>query len=93
MSVSIPTQPAEIETKTVDVQILLMGGHQYTVTLKSDEPLLRSLLAVFLARFNGKSDNVLFQIPVNSEASSLCFSSEHMIGVITTPPIAIRPKD
>jgi hypothetical protein len=34
--------------------------------------------------------NCLFKIPLNEGNSALCFSSEHLIGVITEPPIWVK---
>ncbi|MFN6460424.1 MAG: 2OG-Fe(II) oxygenase [Nostoc sp. DedVER02] len=85
----------QFESKDVKVQLLLTGGHQYTVYLKSDSPELNSLLATIVARAYKQESNLqnLFQIPINEGRSVLCFPSEHLIGVVTEPPIFIQQSE
>ncbi|WP_392533211.1 2OG-Fe(II) oxygenase [Nostoc sp. C117] len=85
----------QFESKDVKVQLLLTGGHQYTVYLKSDAPLLNSLLTKIVARaYKQESDlENLFQIPINEGRSVLCFPSEHLVGVVTEPPIFVQQSD
>ncbi|MBX9259059.1 hypothetical protein H1Q63_34930 [Desmonostoc muscorum CCALA 125] len=82
----------ELELKTVKVQLLLAGGHQYTVYLNSDAPVLHTLLTTIVARAYPKEPacNCLFQIPIDEGHSALCFFSEHLIAVITEPPIWVK---
>ncbi len=82
----------QAEPRDITIKILLTGGHQYSIILKSDAALLRSLLGAFLARTQGKKDSFLFQIPLKKGRSSLCFSSDHLAGIITEPPIVLRQK-
>jgi Rps23 Pro-64 3,4-dihydroxylase Tpa1-like proline 4-hydroxylase len=80
------------DAKEIKVQILLAGGHQHTVYLKSNAPLLHSLLTNIAARAY-KQDidcNYLFQVPINEGHSILCFPSENLIGIITEPPIFVE---
>ena len=85
----------QLELKSVKVQLLLAGGHQYTIYLNSDEPVLHSLLTTIVARAYTKesASNCLFQIPLDEGHSALCFSSEHLIGVITEPPIWVKQME
>ncbi|MFN6558401.1 MAG: hypothetical protein RMY28_001145 [Nostoc sp. ChiSLP01] len=82
----------QLELKSVKVQLILAGGHQYTVYLNSDAPVLHTLLTTIVARAYPKesASNCLFQIPINEGHSVLCFFSEHLIGVITEPPIWVK---
>ncbi|WP_445636625.1 2OG-Fe(II) oxygenase [Nostoc sp. DSM 114161] len=91
----MPLASQQFESKDVKVQLLLTGGHQYTVYLKSDAPLLHSLLTKIVARaYKQESDlENLFQIPINEGRSVLCFPSEHLIGVVTEPPIFIQQSE
>ncbi|WP_416666762.1 hypothetical protein [Egbenema bharatensis] len=79
-----------VQSRDVAVKILLAGGYEYSLTLKSDAALLRSLIGAFLARTQGKTENFLFQIPIDDGQSSLCFTSEHLVGLITNPPLMVR---
>jgi|GEM_PF-1466487 len=53
------SQPSLSKLGILLIRRSLAGGHRYTVALAPDEPLLHSLLALFLARFRGHSDNIL----------------------------------
>ncbi|OKH27483.1 hypothetical protein [Chroogloeocystis siderophila] len=86
------TSPVSDATKEIFVEILLNGGFRYQIKVKSDNPLLRSLIAAFLARTQGKQDSYLFQIPIDENKSSLCFTSDHLVGLVTQPPILLRRK-
>ncbi|MCM0593156.1 MAG: 2OG-Fe(II) oxygenase [Gloeotrichia echinulata IR180] len=84
--------PQPLESKDVKVQLLLAGGHEYTVYLKSDAPLLHNLLKIIVARAykQESTSNGLFQIPINAGHSVLCFASENLIGIVTEPPILVQ---
>src|SRR5512146_470342 len=66
----------------VKVTLLLAGGHQYALWLKSDSAMLENLLKVVVARSQNQPANTLFQLPVNEGHTALCFPSEHLIGVL-----------
>lgn len=79
----------------VKVKLLLSGGHEYTVNFKSNEPLLHNLLTSVIARAY-RQESVgerLFQIPINEGSSVLSFPSEHLIGLVTEPPMIIEQVD
>lgn len=81
------TQP-QIKPQDVKVKILLTGGHQCTVTLKSDTPLLHSLVKTLVDRTQQNPGfSTLFQIPIDEGRSALCFPGEHLVGLVTEPPI------
>ncbi|MDZ7953467.1 2OG-Fe(II) oxygenase [Nostoc sp. DedQUE09] len=85
----------QFESKDVKVQLLLTGGHQYTVYLKSDAPVLHSLLTTVVAHAYKQESELqnLFQIPINEGRSVLSFPSEHLIGVVTEPPIFVQQSE
>ena len=72
----------QFESKDVKVQLLLTGGHQYTVYLKSDAPVLHSLLTTIVARAykQESASYTLFQIPIDDGRSALSFPAEHLVG-------------
>ncbi|HIK28008.1 MAG: 2OG-Fe(II) oxygenase [Oscillatoriaceae bacterium SKW80] len=74
----------------VKVTLLLEGGHQYPLWLKSDSPILENLLKVVVAHSQNQSTNILFQLPINEGHAALYFSSKQLIGVITEPPIFVQ---
>ncbi|ERN42403.1 hypothetical protein KR51_00009260 [Rubidibacter lacunae KORDI 51-2] len=95
MTASIPTQDAAQATEGQDivVKVILRGGYKETLALKSDTPLLRSLLGAVLERAQNTGRRSLFQIPVEAGRASLCFSSDDLVGVITEPPVYVRPNE
>ncbi|MBD1995569.1 2OG-Fe(II) oxygenase [Leptolyngbya sp. FACHB-541] len=78
--------------KEIRVKILLAGGHEYTVALSPDAPLLHSLIAALVSRAHGqeKSSTGLFQIPIEQGRSALCFVSEQLVGLVTEPPVFVQ---
>ena len=84
------TQP-QIQPQDVKVKILLTGGHQCTITLKSDTPLLHNLVKTLVDRTQQTPGfSTLFQIPIDSGRSALCFPGEHLVGLVTEPPIYLQ---
>lgn len=82
----------ELDVRDVQVTLLLLGGHQYTLTLPSNSPLLLSLLnALIHNNQNNRQDTrQLFQIPIHQQQQALCFSSDSLVGLITEPPIFVK---
>ncbi|MEG4419368.1 2OG-Fe(II) oxygenase [Microcoleus sp. LAD1_D5] len=84
------TQP-QIKPQDVKVKILLTGGHQCTVTLKSDTPLLHSLIKTLVDRTQQTPGfSTLFQIPIDDGRSALSFPGEHLVGLVTEPPLYLQ---
>lgn len=81
------------DTQNVSVKILLSGGHQEILTLKSDTPLLKNLLGTILGRVKAPKNRTLFQIPLGEGRSAIAFSSEDLVAVITDPPVYVRPEE
>lgn len=92
--------PQQTNTQDVKVKLLLMGGHQYTLYLKPDDPLMHSLMSAIVARAQKQETNLsyLFQIPIEQGRAALSFPSEHLVGMVTEPPVywqqteAIKPQ-
>ncbi|MGB7895658.1 MAG: 2OG-Fe(II) oxygenase [Microcoleus sp.] len=81
----------QIKPQEIKVKILLTGGHQCTVTLKSDTPLLHSLIKTLVDRTQQTlSFSPLFQIPIDDGRSTLFFPGEHLVGLVTEPPIYLQ---
>lgn len=78
----------QIKPQDVKVKILLTGGHQCTVILNSDAPLLHSLVKTLVERTQQTPGfSTLFQIPIDEGRSALSFPGEHLVGLVTEPPI------
>lgn len=76
-------------SQDVKVTLLLTGGHQYTLYLKPDDPLLHSLMSTIITRAQ-KQETVfsyLFQISLEGGRATLSFPSEYLVGLITEPPV------
>lgn len=79
----------QTNSQDVKVTLLLTGGHQYTVYLKSNDRLLHSLMTTIITRAQ-KQETVfsyLFQIPLEGNHATLSFPSEHLVGLVTEPHI------
>jgi len=76
-------------SQDVKVKLLLTGGHQHTLYLKPDDPLLHSLMTVIVARSQKQEAalSYLFQIPIEQGRAALSFPSEHLIALVTEPPV------
>ncbi len=80
-----------IKPQDIKVKILLTGGHQCTIILKSDTPLLHSLVKTLVDRTQQTVGfPTLFQIPIDDGRSSLSFPAEHLVGLVTEPPIYLQ---
>lgn len=75
---------------TVKVQLLLQGGHVQTVYLQSSDPLLQRLFQAVLPTSQAVGTPELFQIPLQAGHAGLCFSSQHLVGLLTEPPMYIQ---
>ncbi|WP_299486919.1 2OG-Fe(II) oxygenase [Acaryochloris sp. IP29b_bin.137] len=75
---------------TVKVELLLQGGHHQTVYLQSSDPLLQRLFQAVLPSSQRPRPPELFQIPLQAGHAGLCFSSEHLVGLVTEPPMYIQ---
>lgn len=81
------------QAKEIKVKLLLSGGHEYTIFLKSDSPLLQLLIKALLSRAQKKADASSFlQIPIEEGRSCLSFSSDDLIGIVTNPPIYLQDR-
>lgn len=76
-------------SQDVKVTLLLTGGHQYTLYLKPNDPLLQSLMATIITRAQKQKTvfSYLFQISLEGGRATLSFPSEHLVGLVTEPPI------
>lgn len=88
-----PNSPTVTSSQDVMVKVILRGGHQETLALKSDTPLLKSLLGTVLGRVKEPGNRTLFQIPIEAGQAAIAFSSEDLVAVITEPPVYVRPDD
>ncbi|MBD2742707.1 2OG-Fe(II) oxygenase [Coleofasciculus sp. FACHB-1120] len=86
---SAPQQP---NVQDIKVQLLLTGGHEYTIYLKSDSPVLHSLLKTIVAQSQKQEAifSCLFQIPINEGHAALSFSSDRLVGIVTEPPLYVQ---
>ncbi len=83
------------DIKKIKVQILLAGGHQYTLYLQSDARLLQELFNAIANRSRNQASGStkVFQIPLDEGRSSLCFPSENLVGITTEPAVYLQFPD
>lgn len=79
------------QTQEIKVTLLLSGGQEYTIFLRSDSSLLQLLLKVLVSRSQKKTEGASFlQIPIEEGRSCLSFASDDLIGIVTNPPIYLQ---
>jgi SM-20-related protein len=76
----------------IKVTLLLSGGHQHTLFVRPEDPLLNSLYAAAFEQSQNRPPHELFQIPINQGRSSLCFPAQHLTGIITEPPMLVKQQ-
>jgi SM-20-related protein len=87
MSSNLP--PATV--KEIKVKLLLTGGHEHTIYLPEDSPTLQQLFAALLGQTQAVAPpSGLFQIPIEAQRRLLAFPSQHLIGIITEPPLTVQ---
>ncbi|MGA9381687.1 MAG: 2OG-Fe(II) oxygenase [Phormidium sp.] len=81
-----------IATPKVKVNILLNGGHNYTIWLNTNSPLLHSLLAVIRGESQQQTNlsSKWFHIPLENGHSALSFPQTSLVGVVTEPPLLLQ---
>jgi len=87
--------PQKPNFQDVKVKLLLTGGHEYTLYLKADSPLLHNLVTAIVARSQKQEAlfSCLFQVPIDEGRASLYFPSEHLVGLLTEPPIFLQQTE
>ncbi len=71
----------------VTVQLLLKGGHQHSVVMSSDAPLLHQLFTILVNQTQPHPVPSLLQIPIAEGKRAIAFSSANLVGIVTDPPI------
>jgi SM-20-related protein len=79
------------DPQEIKVTVLLTGGHDYTIPMPPDAPLLRQLFEVMLDQVNDHS-KTLFQIPVSKGRGMLCFRGDRLVGLVTEPPLVVQQQ-
>lgn len=77
----------------VTVKIMLVGGHQYQISLPSDSPILKRLFQVVfdISQNHESAKNQLFQLPCFPSARIVSFVGKQVAGIITEPALLIQP--
>ena len=73
----------------VEVTLLLSGGQEYTLSVPTQDLLLRQLFEVVMD-WEGKRARRLFQIPIHQGKAMLTFPCDRLVALITNPPLAIQ---
>jgi Rps23 Pro-64 3,4-dihydroxylase Tpa1-like proline 4-hydroxylase len=86
MESSLPSS----QVSQIKVNVLLNGGHSCTLHTQSDSALLQQLFQVLLARGQQQTVSGVFQISVEEGRAALCFPAEHLVGLVTDPPVQLE---
>jgi SM-20-related protein len=81
-----------LQFNEIKVTLLLAGGHQQTLFVKPEDPLLNDLYVAAYEQAQNSSPQTLFQIPIDSGRGSLCFPAQHLSGIITEPPMLVKQQ-
>jgi SM-20-related protein len=84
---SAPAGQTPIAPHPVTVQILLKGGHEHSVVMSSDAPLLHQLFTILVNQTQPNVVPSLLQIPIAEGKRAIAFSSANLVGIVTDPPI------
>lgn len=81
-----------IATQKVKVNLLLNGGHNYTIWLNTNSPLLHSLLAVVRGESHQETDlsPKWFHIPLENGQAALSFPQSSLVGIVTEPSLLLQ---
>ncbi|MBI4780457.1 MAG: 2OG-Fe(II) oxygenase [Oscillatoriophycideae cyanobacterium NC_groundwater_1537_Pr4_S-0.65um_50_18] len=88
-SLSRSPQPPQQVPDQVEVTLLLSGGQEYTLSVPTQDLLLRQLFEVVMD-WEGKRVKRLFQIPIHQGRAMLVFPCDRLVGLITNPPLIVQ---
>lgn len=79
------------DVRTVAVRLCLAGGHQFSVNLPSDSPLLHSLFTALAAnsQVSPATPPTFFQIPLADGRMACSFFSTQLVCLVTEPPVLL----
>ena len=83
-----PQIPQQIPNQ-VEVTLLLSGGQEYTLSVPTQDLLLRQLFEVVMD-WEGKRVKRLFQVPIQQGQAMLVFPCDRLVGLITNPPMVVQ---
>ena len=83
------------DVRTVAVRLCLAGGHQFSVNLLSDSPLLRSLFTALAAnaQISPATPPTFFQIPLADGRVACSFFSTQLVCLVTEPPVLLEDTE
>ncbi|MGJ3246345.1 MAG: 2OG-Fe(II) oxygenase [Elainellaceae cyanobacterium] len=87
---SNPSPDQSSDSTMIHVTLLLDGGHQHSLSLPSDAPLLKRLFTL-IAGQSAPPTGQLIQIPIQSGKAVLSFRSDRLVGLVTEPPLIVQP--
>jgi len=80
-----------VESRPVELRLLLEGAQSQTVELPADSPELTRLLQMLARRGSTPQGNEeFFQLPLDGGRESLSFSSAQLVAVTTRPPVLVQ---
>lgn len=77
------------ESETVQVMLLIAGGHQCELSVASNAPLLRELFQALSDR-SDKATQKVFEIPMDEGNRCLYFPGQSLVAIATDPPVNLE---
>lgn len=88
----MPIDPDFDAIAEIAVTVLLDGGHEHTLLLPPDAPLLQQLFELVLDRSPNRPQR-LIQVPIQEGQAMLCFPGDRLVGLVTHPPIVVQSPE
>jgi Rps23 Pro-64 3,4-dihydroxylase Tpa1-like proline 4-hydroxylase len=75
---------------SINVRLVLAGGHALTLNLPPDHPLLARLFAAIAAERIAPNESACFQFPMEGGRASLAFAGQRLVAVVTDPAVTVE---
>jgi Rps23 Pro-64 3,4-dihydroxylase Tpa1-like proline 4-hydroxylase len=78
--------------REVNVKLMLAGGQMVAIKVAADNPLLASLFTALSPQSSATPRATLYQIPIEGGKSSLAFSSDRLVAIVTDPAVVVQEE-
>ncbi len=80
------------DPRSVKVQLALASGHQHSLNLMSDSPLLQDLVTALASNGQPSAEHppTFFQIPLDDGRAACSFMSTQLVAMVTEPPVLVQ---
>ncbi len=77
----------QADTRDINLDISLLGGHTHNVTLAEDTPELRALFSTLTS---SQQSQDLIQLPTDNGKKACTFRASQVVSVATSPPVLVE---